>query len=126
MTDQKPVELPPQLGLSDALLVQQEERTELDKIFELLLSEENIHHNTELNRNEILAFSVLATMGRRYNLPVLQDFLKENMKLRVSKNRRGRDEWVKIASRQLQNEALEQLQQGSRFGNFFRRPPERR
>lgn len=87
----------PRLGLSDALLVSEEEKTELDKILELLLRPENIGHNTELTRNEILAFSVLTTIAKKYTgLTVLGDFLRENLVLRVSKGRAGRKEWVKI------------------------------
>lgn len=91
----------PELGLSDALVMAEEEQTELDKILELLLDPKNIAHNTELTKNEITAFSVLGTMAKRHNLPVLRDFLAENLVLRVSKGRMGRKEWVKIVGRQL-------------------------
>lgn len=91
----------PQLGLADALAVMEDEKTELDKVLELLLDPRNIHHNTELTQNEITAFSVLASLAKKYNLEALTDFILENLKLRVSKGRQGRKEWVKITSRQL-------------------------
>jgi len=116
---------PPQLGLSDILALEEKEHTELDKILELLLDPQNIEHNSDLNKNEILAFSVLATLANRHNLPVLQQFLKQNLLLRVSKNRKGREEWVKILSRQLEKDDYHNVLEGSRFGRMFRRPPDR-
>lgn len=113
------------LGLSDILAVQEEEHTELDKILELLLDPENISHNSDLNNNEILAFSVLSTLASRHKLPVLQEFLKQNLLLRVSKNRKGREEWVKILSRQLEKDDYTNALEGSRFGRFFGRRPDR-
>lgn len=101
----------PQLGLADALIATEEPKEDLDKILELLLDPKNIAHNTELSRNEITAFSVLATMAKRHNLPVLKDFLIENLQYRVSKGRQGRKEWVKIVSRQLMQGDMQEGQQ---------------
>lgn len=93
---------PTPLGLSDTLALMEDEKTELDKVLELLLKPENIAHNTELNKNEITAFSVLAAIAKAYpTLTALQDFLEKNLVYRVSKGRQGRKEWVKITSRQL-------------------------
>lgn len=97
----KSVENLPKLNLQDALAVMDEDETELDKVLKLLLDPANIQHNTELSRNEITAFSILRALGKKYKLEVLDDFLKENLVLRVSKGRAGRKEWVKITSRQL-------------------------
>lgn len=91
----------PQLGLQDALMMMQDEETELDKVLKLLLDDKNIHHNTELSGKDITAFSVLASITKLRKLPVLENFLYENLKLRVSKGRKGRAEWVKITSRSL-------------------------
>lgn len=91
----------PQLGLQDAIAVMDDEKTELDKIIELMLDPKNIGHLTELTRNEILAFSVLSTINKRYDGLVLGQFLKENLIYRVSKGRKGRLETVKLTSRQL-------------------------
>lgn len=114
----------PQLGLSDALVMAAgEEKTELDKVFELLLDPKNIGHNTELSRNEILAFSILGTLANRHNLPVLKEFLVENLVLRVSKSRAGRKEWIKIVGRHLAQENAEAQAENVRRGWFGRRRP---
>lgn len=112
----------PTLGLSDALAVMDEEKTELDKVLELLLDPKNIQHNTELTKNEITAFSVLTSICKKYKLPVLDDFLKENLVLRVSKGRAGRKEWVKITSRQLaMTDQNAELQRPGMLGRIFGR-----
>lgn len=111
-------EEPPEMGLSEIMAVAEEEKTELDKVLELLLDPKNIAHNTELTQNEILAFSVLATLARRHNLPVLQDFLAENLVLRVSKGRKGREEWVEIIAPKLQDHGEEEA---SAFDRIFGR-----
>lgn len=100
----------PKLNIQDALAVMEEEKTEMDKVLALLLDPKNIQHNTELNRNEILAFSVLSTICKSHpELTALKTFLAENLVNRVSKGRAGRKEWVKITSRQL---AMAQDQMG--------------
>ena len=102
----------PTLGLSDALLAVDEEKSELDKIIEMILDPANIAHNTELSRNEITAFSVLSTLATKHNLPVLREFLKHNLILRVSKGRKGRGELIKILNRQLsEHEQMNAAQQ---------------
>lgn len=104
----------PTMNLKEALVTVDGEQTELDKIIELLLDPRNISHNTELTRNEITAFSVLATLAKRHNLPVLKDFIRENLIFRVSKNRAGRKEITKIVSRQL----AQSPQDGQDAGGF--------
>lgn len=118
--NQKSVDIP-RLNLSDALAVMEEEQTELDKVLELLLDPKNIGHNTELSSNEITAFSVLATMARRHNLPVLKEFLAENLEKRVSKKRQGRKEWIKIVGRHLEQDANAMMQEKTGFRRFLRR-----
>ncbi len=110
---------PPKLSLSEALLMQDEEKSELDKIIEMILDPANIAHNTELSRNEITAFSVLSTLYKRHPtaFPALGNFLKENLILRVSKSRKGRAELIKILNRQMQQQELD-LQQ-TRARGFF-------
>ena len=80
-----------------------EEKTELDKIFAQMLDPNNLHHFTELNSGEITAFSTLGRLSnmlvKKYKITTLQDWLIDNMKLRVSKARKGRLELVKITSR---------------------------
>lgn len=90
----------PEVGMMDALLEVEEEKSELDKIFEQFLDPRNIRHNSELTVNEITAFSAAGPMAEKYNLTELKRVLLENLILRVSKGRGGRREWVKIIGRQ--------------------------
>lgn len=115
--------IPPKPGIFDAMAVLDEDKTELDKVLELLLDSKNIAHNTELSRNEITAFSTLKTIGTKYDLSVLKEFLAENMVLRVSKGRQGRKEWVKLVSRfnlSEENE-MDMAPKPGGFRRFFRR-----
>lgn len=89
----------PELGLSDALLDVDSEKSELDKVFKQLLDPNNIAHNTELDQEEITAFSVLAGIAEQYDLTTLKRFLLDNLQLRVSKGRKGRNEIVRITAR---------------------------
>lgn len=93
----------PELNLSDALMDVDSEKSELDKIFKQLLDPNNIAHNTELDQEEITAFSVLAGLAESYDLTTLKRFLLDNLQLRVSKGRRGRNEIVRITARNWQD-----------------------
>lgn len=104
----------PEVGLNEILLQTDEEKDALDKMLEMFLDPQNISHNTELNQNEVTAFSVLSSMAKRHNLPVLRDFLLENLTLRVSKGRKGRGEWVKILGRAMNDNQDEQIRKGWR------------
>lgn len=112
----------PELRLSEMLLEGDEERSELDKIFEQLFDPENIAHNTELTRQEITAFSVLGTLADKYDLAVLKQFLVQNLVLRVSKGRAGRKEWVKIITKMTSDEEQAQGRMARLFGRG-RNPP---
>lgn len=97
----------------------EDEKSEMDKVLEILLDPKNISQLSDLNKNEILAFSILGTIARRYQpLSVLRDFLAENLVLRVSKGRGGRKEFTKIVSRQLQFSDQPQDQPPNRRGFF--------
>lgn len=93
----------PELNLSDSLLDADSEKSELDKIFKQLLDPNNIAHNTELDQEEITAFSVLAGLAEQYDLTTLKRFLLDNLQLRVSKGRKGRNEIVRITARNWQD-----------------------
>lgn len=104
-----------------ALLDESQEKSELDKIFEKMLAPENIHHNTEVTQDEINGFSTLYAMSRDfkargYRIEVLEKWLLEQMKLRVSKGRAGRKEWVKITTK-MQDETNKK----GGFLDYFRR-----
>lgn len=99
----KRLENVPDTDLS-ALLDEGQEKSELDKIFEKMLSPENIHHNTEVTQEEINGFSTLYALSRDfkargYKIDILEKWLLEQLKLRVSRNRAGRKEWVKITTK---------------------------
>lgn len=93
----------PKLEMTEALQMLDDEKSELDKLMELMLDPRNILHNTELTQREIRAFSALSTMGKQYGLLALNNWLLENLTMRVSKGRAGRKEWVRIAGRQMEN-----------------------
>lgn len=92
---------PPAVGLQDLLVTAEEQRTEMDKVLALITDNAKIDHFTELTPKEITAFSVLSTLAQRHNLPVLTDFLEQNLRKRVSKGRKGRAELIKIVGRHL-------------------------
>lgn len=96
----------------------EEERTDLDKIFERFLDPKNIHHVTELSESQIVAITTLYNISSEYDITFLQKWLGDYLKFQVSKGRKGRAEWVKVASRNQEQEP----QGGGRFGfnNFFR------
>src|SRR5688572_6185149 len=96
-------EIPDMGGLTQALIDSDTEKSELDKVFKQLLDPSNIAHNTELDQEEITAFSVLAVIAETYDLTVLKQFLLENLQLRVSKGRRGRNEIVRITAKNWQD-----------------------
>jgi hypothetical protein len=104
-------------GVLDGLDVG-EEKSDLDKIFEMMLAPTNIYHFTELNAAEITAFSTLGSMAKKY-MPkgVVHGWLLTNLQMRVSKQRKGKTEAVKITSRL---PAEQGPQRGGGWGNFFR------
>lgn len=108
-------------GVLDGLGVG-EEKTDLDKIFEMMLDPKNIYHFTELNAQEIMAFSTLGSMAKKY-MPqgVVHGWLLANLQMRVSKKRQGKAETVKITSRL----PADQMQQrgGGGFWSGFRGGP---
>ena len=111
----KELDAPPQMSVMDALMESDEERTELDKIFEQFLDPANISHNTELSSNEITAFSALGPLADKHHLVACQEFIQKNLIFRVSKGRKGRAEWVKIITHQRDR----QEEQTRGMGRFF-------
>jgi hypothetical protein len=94
-----------------------EEKTELDKIFEMMLNPDNIYHFTELNTQEITAFSTLGSLADKYLRDgVVYKWLLTNLQMRVSKQRKGKAETVKITSRLPE----QQQQPKGGFGSWFR------
>lgn len=101
--DEVPTDELPDTDLG-SMLEESTEKSELDKIFKQMLDPTNIHHNTELTEDEITGISTLYSLHntmkeKGYPLKALETWLLDNLKLRVSKNRAGRKEWVKITTR---------------------------
>lgn len=86
-------------GALDALSMG-EELTDLDKIMDKAFDEKNIEHLTELTGDEIVGFSTLGVIAaKRMPNGVIHKWLVKNLKMRVSRNRKGKGEFVKIVSR---------------------------
>lgn len=83
----------------ESLLEDVAEEDDLEKVIKTLLDPANIHHLTELEPDEITAFTTLGTMATKYDIKLLKDWLAQNLLLRVSKSRKGRSEFVKITQR---------------------------
>lgn len=104
------------------MLAMDDPPTEMDKILELILNPKHLGNFTELSKQEIHAFSVLGSMARRHKLIALQDFLIENLTLRISHKRKGRGELIKMVGRHLAMEEqtnMAEQQAGTR--RFFGR-----
>lgn len=83
----------------ESLLEEVEEENDLSKVIATLLDPKNLKHLTDLSQEEITAFSTLGTMAAKYKIELLQQWLLENLALRVSKTRSGRREFVRITQR---------------------------
>lgn len=120
---QPPPQQPPIIGMQEALLLDTgEPESELDKIIKMILDAANIGHLTELNQNEINAFSKAYSMCTRHpkTLKSGKALIAQNLIFRVSKSRKGRGEFIKILNRSISaQEALAAQQQ--RPGFFGRR-----
>lgn len=104
-------------GALDALTMG-EELSDLDKIMAKAFDDKNIEHLTELTGDEIVGFSTLGVIAaKRMPNGVIHKWLIKNLKMRVSRNRKGKGEFVKIVSR---NPEVPQMQQPRTPWNFFR------
>jgi hypothetical protein len=112
------IETPPALGISDMLVNVDDEKTELDKIFEQMLDPRNIAHNTDLTKAEAAKFARLKVFAMKYDWTTLKVMIIENLSHRVSAGRGGRKDWVKIAGRG-QDLVMGDEQPRGRFGRRF-------
>lgn len=110
-------------GLIDQFIVaEEEEKTELDKVFKQIFDPANLSHLTELTRNEITAYSVLQTLADKYGLSVLREFIQESLTKRISRGRKGRTETVKIVNSRLsQSQENQNELKGGRLSKWFGR-----
>lgn len=120
--DNKPNETPSILSSGTELM---DQPTELDKIFKQMLDPANLHHFTELNKQEVIGFASISTMAKladKYNIDydIIKNWVINNFQMRVSLQRKGRLELVKITSRSQGD--MNQGGQGNRGPwGFFRR-----
>jgi hypothetical protein len=110
----------PQTDLN-AMLAEDTEKSELDKLMARMMDPANIHHNTDVSQEEINGFSTLYAMhrdfkSRGYKIDILEKWLLEQLKLRVSRGRAGRKEWVKITTKMQEDTARK-----GGFLDYFRR-----
>lgn len=104
----------------DSLYEQSDTKSEMDKILEHLLKPENIYHNTELSEEEITAYSTIGPLALKHDLRAVKEFMVQKLQMRVSKNRQGKQELIKIVSRGMNN-PMDVNQQRPGFWNMFRR-----
>lgn len=92
-----PQELPnPSL---DKALISEGQDSEMDKFIKHMLDPANLNHNTDLDEDEINAFSILGPLAIKHDIIILKRYMVEKKSLRVSKNRKGRGEFIKIGTR---------------------------
>lgn len=66
-----------------------------------LFTEEALAMKTDLDNREIRGLSQIAFMYERYEIPALKTWAHEFMKLRVSRNRKGRAEFIEAVRRKV-------------------------
>jgi hypothetical protein len=59
-----------------------------------LIDKEDVEVKTELNDQEILSISKLRFIAERYDVPVLNEFTDNLMTLKISRKRKGRQEFI--------------------------------
>ena len=70
----------------------------MDKLFEQAFGDERVEMISDLNEDEIRQIAIAWSYAVDYNFLQLQDMIIRFLKLRVSKGRKGRQEYVNIAS----------------------------
>lgn len=83
-------------------------QTELKSIFDELLSDDNILMKTELSYNEIRQVTISSVYAERLDFDFIIKMIKTFLMARVSKNREGRNELVKISVNALLSQLLKE------------------
>ena len=78
-----------------------------------IYSKRNIELKTELNDNQIMAFSMAKAFSKRYKVPLLKEFIVNLSEYSISKNRKGRNEFKEIAKANLQMASAEERERQS-------------
>jgi len=74
--------------------------SDLKQVLDHLYKDGNILELTDLTQTEINKFAILFTYSTNYGFTELRQLILNNLQMRVSKGRKGRDESVKIANAQ--------------------------
>lgn len=69
------------------------------KLFDLIYDTDNIEVKTDLSEPLIEAVTKAKMFAKTYNVSLLDDTIEYFMKLRVSKDRKGREEFTRITAR---------------------------
>lgn len=80
----------------DAIPPQEEHREDDVNVYKDLFSGKNIDFKTELSRKEINTIVKLKSIGKELRIPILKNLIYDFMRLRVSLERKGRAEAIKI------------------------------
>ena len=78
--------------------------SDLNKVLGHLFKDGNILELTELSKPELGKISTLYTYAKKYGFKELENLILNNLMLRVSLKRKGRNESVQIANAQLNQE----------------------
>jgi len=102
----------------DDLIEGDEDKTDLDKIFEHMTNPDNLLHYTDLTRGEVAAYQVLIPIAKKYDLSALREILVTGLQARISNKRAGRKEVVEITSSR--REAEERTEKRGRLTSLLR------
>jgi len=89
----------------------------LGKIMGLLADESKKFMITDLDPDEIIHLAGLLSVAEKYNITILRNFIYYLMLLRISKNRKGREEIIRLGGARMEQQ--ENLRQ--RLGKLFSR-----
>lgn len=73
------------------------QKDRLTEAYEQLYSDKNIEKITDISPNDLGKISILLTYARQFKFRELESLILNNMRLRVSLKRQGREEHVKIS-----------------------------
>lgn len=80
----------------DVMPPQEEHKEEDVNVYKDLFSGKNIDFKTELSKKEINTIVKLKSIGKELRVPILKNLVYDFMRLRVSLERKGRGEAIKI------------------------------
>ena len=107
-------ELAEKKNLEDSveLVLSEEGINDDSKDIKVLFDDEDLEKKTDLNKLQVMALSKARTFANRYDSKVLNDFINHYITFSISKDRKGRKEFVES----LKVKVLEPLGLGGGFG----------